>query len=162
MNEMYNRIEILCRQNGINITTMCRESGVPRGNLTDLKKGRSKELSTKNLIRLSSYFNVPLDYFVGNTPASSFGCRTKCDGSSVRDAIANNLRRAREDAGLTQAGAAEAIGITPQAISNYERGISGIDVETLLELCAVYKVRLESVIPVDAISQKQNRKEESV
>lgn len=159
MNEMYNRIEILCRQNGINITTMCRESGVPRGNLTDLKKGRSKELSIKNLVRLSSYFNVPLDYFAGNTPASSYGHREKRGGCNVRDAIANNLRRAREDAGLTQAGAAEAIGITPQAIRNYERGISGIDVETLLALCAVYKVRLESVIPVDAISQEQNRKE---
>ena len=30
MDEMYERIEQLCREAGVNVTTMCREAGVPR------------------------------------------------------------------------------------------------------------------------------------
>lgn len=65
MNEMYNRIEKLCEQKGVNITQMCRDADVPRGNLTDLKKGRTSELSTKSLGKLAVYFGVSIDYFLG-------------------------------------------------------------------------------------------------
>lgn len=65
MNEMYKRIEILCEQRGINITQMCRDAEIPRGNLTDLKKGRTSELSTKSLGKLAVYFGVSIDYFLG-------------------------------------------------------------------------------------------------
>lgn len=39
---------------------MCRESGVPRGNLTDLKKGRQGGLSYNNLEKIANYFDVPI------------------------------------------------------------------------------------------------------
>ena len=66
MNEMYNRIESLCKESGINITQMCRKADIPRGNLTDLKNGRTAALSTKNLGKISAYFGVSLDYLLGN------------------------------------------------------------------------------------------------
>lgn len=66
MNEMYNRIEKLCKERGINITQMCREADIPRGNLTDLKMGRTAALSTKSLGKISSYFSVSMDYLLGN------------------------------------------------------------------------------------------------
>lgn len=64
MSNMYTLIENLCIQRGINITRMCKEANIPRGNLSDLKYGRTAELSTKNLRRVSDYFNIPLDYFL--------------------------------------------------------------------------------------------------
>ncbi len=66
LNEMYNRIERLCKERGINITQMCREADIPRGNLTDLKMGRTAALSTKSLGKISSYFAVSMDYLLGN------------------------------------------------------------------------------------------------
>lgn len=66
MNEMYNRIEDLCKSQGINMTQMCKEAGIPRGNLTDLKNGRTAILSTKNLGKISDYFQVSMDYLLGN------------------------------------------------------------------------------------------------
>ena len=66
MNEMYNRIEDLCKSQGINMTQMCKEAGIPRGNLTDLKNGRTAILSTKNLGKISNYFQVSMDYLLGN------------------------------------------------------------------------------------------------
>lgn len=65
MNEMYIRIENLCKAKGENITQMCKAADVPRGNLTDLKMNRTEALSTKTLSKLAIHFNVSLDYLLG-------------------------------------------------------------------------------------------------
>lgn len=65
MNEMYKRVESLCISKGINITQMCKETDIPRGNLTDLKNGRTSELSTKTLTKISLYFDVSMEYLLG-------------------------------------------------------------------------------------------------
>lgn len=66
MNEMYNRIDALCRKRDINMTQMCREAGVTRGAMTDLKMNRTSELSTKTLSKISTYFNVTMDLLLGS------------------------------------------------------------------------------------------------
>lgn len=65
LNEMYERIEKLCKERGINITEMCRGANIPRGNLTELKKGRTAVLSTKTLSKISAYFDVSLESLIG-------------------------------------------------------------------------------------------------
>lgn len=68
MSDLYNRIEGLCADSGINITTMCKESGASRASLTDLKMGRKQSLSTDTLSKISVYFGVSVDYLLGNEP----------------------------------------------------------------------------------------------
>lgn len=65
LNDLYNRIETLCKSKGINVTTMCREADVVRGNLSDLKMGRTSALSAKNLSKISAYFGVTMEYLLG-------------------------------------------------------------------------------------------------
>ncbi|UKI16716.1 MAG: helix-turn-helix transcriptional regulator [Ruminococcus sp.] len=65
MSNLYETIENLCEANSINITKMCKEAGVSRGSLTDLKKGRSAELSTTTMSKLAEYFGVSTDYLLG-------------------------------------------------------------------------------------------------
>ena len=65
MNKMYERIEVLCKQKGVNISQMCRDAGVSRGNITDLKYNRTTELSTRTLGKLSEYFGVTMDCLLG-------------------------------------------------------------------------------------------------
>ena len=67
MSELYARIEALCKQKGVSITTMCKEAGVSRAPLTDLKMGRSKTLSSATLSKLADHFEVSIDYLLGNT-----------------------------------------------------------------------------------------------
>lgn len=62
---MYKRIEELCVQKGVTITEMCRGAGIPRATLSELKMERTTQLSTKNLEKLSVYFSVPMDYWLG-------------------------------------------------------------------------------------------------
>jgi len=65
LSDMYNRIEGLCKKQGINITQMCKEAGVARAPLTELKMGRTAVLSAKNAEKISSYFGVSVSYLLG-------------------------------------------------------------------------------------------------
>ena len=65
MYDLYKTIESLCKIKGINITTMCKESGASRGSLTDLKNKRKKSLSADTLSRIADYFGVTVDFLLG-------------------------------------------------------------------------------------------------
>ena len=73
MSKLYERIDQLCAERHVNITTMCKESGASRGSLTDLKVGRKQSLSVETLRKIADYFNVSTDYLLGQekTPAET-------------------------------------------------------------------------------------------
>lgn len=66
MSNMYERIEALCKKRGVNVTQMCKEAGVARAPLTELKMGRTAILSAINADKIASYFNVSVGYLLGN------------------------------------------------------------------------------------------------
>ena len=53
----------------------------------------------------------------------------------------NRLKYLRESAGLNQLAVAESLGITPQAVSNYERGINAVPCAYLLQLARLILFR---------------------
>ena len=61
VSDLYNRIEVLCVNKGINITEMCKKSGASRASLTDLKMGRKQSLSADTLSKISTFFGVSID-----------------------------------------------------------------------------------------------------
>lgn len=69
--------------------------------------------------------------------------------SQSKQEFALKLKNARIQAGLTQAQVADKLGITYQAISNYERGVNRIEVETLLKLCEIYNIDINELLPDD-------------
>ena len=52
MSELYNKIAALCAEKGITVTELCRQCKISRASLSDLKVGRKKNLSTKNLSKI--------------------------------------------------------------------------------------------------------------
>ncbi len=64
MGELYVRIDALCQKAGTNITAMCKDSGISRAPLTELKMGRTKNLSSSTLAKIADYFNVTVDYLL--------------------------------------------------------------------------------------------------
>lgn len=64
MANLYENIEKLCKQHGVNVTTMCKESGASRGSLTDLKNGRKQTLKYETLDKIASYFETSVDALV--------------------------------------------------------------------------------------------------
>lgn len=75
MSDLYDRIETLCRDRKVSITTVCRQSGASRASLSDLKAGRKQSLSAETLSKLAGWFNVSVDHLLGNenTPTESHG-----------------------------------------------------------------------------------------
>lgn len=71
-----------------------------------------------------------------------------------------HLRRAREDAGLTQSDLADAIGRTQVFVSHVERGVRRLDTVELLEICRAMEVDLTDFIAefqkaVDALPKRR-------
>lgn len=65
MDVLYDKIAFLCSKKGISITTMCKDSGVSRAALSDLRMGRSKTLSFTTLYKIAAYFDVSVDDLLG-------------------------------------------------------------------------------------------------
>lgn len=63
----------------------------------------------------------------------------------------NRLKYLRESAGLTQLAVAESLGITQQALSNYERGINAVPCAYLLQLARLYSVSAGSLLGACAV-----------
>ena len=63
MANSYDIIEYLCMRAGIKPGKLCSEIGMSRGILSDLKAGRTKELSLANAQRIANYFQVSTDIF---------------------------------------------------------------------------------------------------
>lgn len=91
MSEIYERIESLCKKAGINITTMCKETEVPRSALSDYKAGRTKSLSAATLSKIAVYFGVTVDYLLGNVkkekPATDSDGLTEADRRDIAEEL---------------------------------------------------------------------------
>ena len=60
--------------------------------------------------------------------------------------IGERIRRARTDAHVTQERLAEMIDVSPQYISDLERGVVGISVATLRRVCTALRVSSDSIL----------------
>ena len=65
MGTMYDRILGLCEERGVKPGRVCADTGLSRGVMSDLKMGRTKELSAKNTKIIADYFGVTTDYLLG-------------------------------------------------------------------------------------------------
>lgn len=75
MSDLYDRIETLCQERQVSVTTMCKEAGASRASLSDLKAGRKQSLSAETLSKLAAWFGVSIDFLLGkeNAPTENRG-----------------------------------------------------------------------------------------
>lgn len=66
MENLYERIEMLGQQSGYeNMTVLCKAASVSRAVMSELKSGRTNELSLKNASKFSKLLNISVDYLLG-------------------------------------------------------------------------------------------------
>ena len=63
---LYEKIEQLCSIFNTSITSMCKEAGVSRASLSDLKMKRIKGLSTDTLKKIADYFGTTVDRLISD------------------------------------------------------------------------------------------------
>lgn len=69
---LYNRIELLCTDENLNITQMCKQAGVSRSVMSELKAGRTQLLSSETAAKIANYFEISIDYFSNVPPFDSW------------------------------------------------------------------------------------------
>lgn len=78
MSELYNRIEKLCKEKEISVTQLCREAKINRSTLTELKKGRTKNLSYTVSKKIADYFKIPLNEVYDGEEPSKLNIKLAC------------------------------------------------------------------------------------
>ncbi len=64
---MYEKIQQLCDNKGIKPAQLCKEIGISKSTLSELKNERTESLSAKSLKKIATFFGVTLDYFYTDT-----------------------------------------------------------------------------------------------
>ncbi len=73
MYSLYDIISELCKNKGITPGKMCKEIGISRGLITDLKMGRKHNATGATLKKIADYLNVSVDYLLtGNSKDEDF------------------------------------------------------------------------------------------
>lgn len=68
--DTYAKIRELCEEKGINIAALAQGTGIRSSVFTELKMGRTKQLSAPTLEKIAAYFNVPVSVFFGDEELS--------------------------------------------------------------------------------------------
>lgn len=71
MSKLYNKISQLCKSRSTNVTEMCKELGISRASLSDLKLGRTETLSIKTLTKIANYFDTTVDNLLSDNTTYS-------------------------------------------------------------------------------------------
>ncbi len=64
MYSLYGIISELCKNKGITPGKMCKEIGISRGLITDLKMGRKHSATGSTLKKIADYLEVSVDYLL--------------------------------------------------------------------------------------------------
>lgn len=83
MNNIYSRIDELCKQNGTNVTAMCRELKIQRSSLSELKAGRAKSISADKIAKIADYFNVTALYITDGIMQQPIETNTTTDPEEI-------------------------------------------------------------------------------
>ena len=154
MNELYKKIEALCKKKGITITAMCKEANVNRGNLSDLKTGRQSDLSKKNLEKIAAYLEVTPAYLMG------WAEEPKVDPMSCIP-LGERVKSVREAAGLTQEELGAKLGVTGDTIKRYETGQWELKVDTLYKIADALEIEIQRLlgkpITLDSVCDEAKR-----
>ena len=75
----------------------------------------------------------------------------------TNQSLGNRLRAARQKAGLTQSEVAARLGVTYQAVSNYERGKCRVESGILRQLCILYHVSPVTLLETAEWDEGQRR-----
>lgn len=61
MCELYNRLLSLCNKKGVSGAKMCRECGVSKSLMSDLKYGRRDTISSDTAVKIAEYFGITVE-----------------------------------------------------------------------------------------------------
>ena len=83
MATLYERLDSLCKEREIKGARMCRDLGISKSLMTDLKSGRKKGVNADTAEKLASYFDVSVPYLLGKAETKK---------STADDGLSENIK----------------------------------------------------------------------
>jgi DNA-binding Xre family transcriptional regulator len=71
MENLYTRIETLCKEKGIRPGRLCDELALSRSLMTDLKMGRKKTVNAQTAQKIANFLGVSVGYLLGQSQQRS-------------------------------------------------------------------------------------------
>jgi len=132
--DMYSIIKSLCDERGISIYEMCKDTGIGRSVISELKAGRSKTLGADKARKIAEYFNVSVDYLLGKTSFRNAQALYEFWGTNDPDFEASFdfgrfIQLKREEQGVSLKEMSTALGITESDLDDCEQGILPLNLE---------------------------------
>lgn len=97
MYNLYERIQELCKINGVSGSRMCLDLGLSKSTLSDIKGGRKRGISTTTAQKMAAYLGVSVDYLLGEEDIKKEQPTTNGEPSSKRDALIQFAHSVPED-----------------------------------------------------------------
>lgn len=104
----------LRKKYNLTLKELGQELGLAESTLSQYENG-NRQPSFEILLQLSKFFNVTVDYLLGNSNKAT-------EPPSDNHTIGERLRQRRKDLGLTLADLAASINVSPSTIQRYENG----------------------------------------
>jgi len=131
-----NRLKQLRESKGYNMRQMAAALNLPYTTYVNYEKGE-REPNSEQLILFSKYFDVSIDYIIGITNDIKSCELPSTDEFKV--SIGTQIKRRREELGMTQPVLASLVGVSKGSIGNYESGISSPNEPILIKLFEALK-----------------------
>ena len=117
---------------GFTLARIAEEMGVSEATVQRWESGNIKHIQQERIEDLAEILHVTPSYLMG--------------WESNKNNVATKLRKARLQANMTQKEVADLIGMTYQAISNYERGKTKVESDILVKLCEIYGISVSEIL----------------
>ena len=88
MNKLYERVMELCKEKGISQRQLQMELGISTGSISKWKKSTPNSIYLK---KAADYFNVSVDYLVGNSPYRNDEHMLQCFDENFQPDISNTM-----------------------------------------------------------------------
>ena len=130
MTDLVGRIEMLAKEKGLTIKALERMAGVGNGTI---RRWQTQSPRLDRLIPVAKCLDVSLDLLVSGTGTSA-PMQTQCAD------FPDLLRTLRQEKDLSQKQLAQAVGVSPGNISDWESGRTKPGYDALVKLAAALKV----------------------
>lgn len=154
---MFEIVEYLCRKHGVSIAQMCRDTDIRQSVISELKSGRTKSLSTKNMVKIANYFQISTDVFYEGVLEDTLPNSVDMDSlvgyrylrkenETGTNEFSNRIKHLRTQFEEAQEKLAEFLGITRAAYTNIENGKREPDFETIKKLANHFSVTIDYLL----------------
>lgn len=148
-----NKLKELREAKGLSLRELGSKVGMDSTTLNQIENGK-RNLTARTAQVLSDFFGVPIDQLFGRVELDTIGSKRSGRNKEINSIIGKNIKKFREDRGLTQAQLGEIVGRGDSTVRMWELGSSEPDSETLLKLSECFGVSVGCLLGKDDGTEK--------